>query len=341
MATLGGSVLTLADWAKLQDPDGKTAVVAEVLSQSNQILDEMLWKEGNLPTGEQTTVRTGLPSTFWRMINQGTPKAKSTTAQITENTGMLVARSEVDKDEAELNGNVNDFRMMESIAFMQGMSQEFASTLMYGSAASPEEFVGFSNRYNDLSAANGQNIIDAGGTGSDNSSIWLVGWGPRTVFGVFPKGTTAGLFHTDLGEGDAFDSNDDRFRAYMDEYKWKGGLVVKDWRYAVRVANIDISVLIADSDGSTTNVLELMLDAVHRLPSDAGSHRAPTMDFMPPISASFYVNRTVGKMLDIQAMNKGNLHLKVNNEEGNQKLSLRGIPIRTVDALTEAEARVV
>ncbi|MGI9543272.1 MAG: major capsid protein [Cyclobacteriaceae bacterium] len=344
MATIGADVLTLNDWAKRLDPDGKTAIITEILSQSNEILDEMQWKEGNLPTGEQTSVRTGLPNVFWRLINQGVPKAKSTTAQITENVGILEARSEVDEDEANLNGNVNSFRLSESVAFMESMSQEFASTLMYGSGANPEEFVGFSNRYNDLSAQNSQNIIDAGGTGSDNSSIWLVGWGPRTIFGVFPKGSKAGVSHNDLGLDDAFDSNNDRFRAYMDQYKWKGGLVIKDWRYAVRIANIDISDIITDTNGTTTNLIELMLKAIHRLPSNAGRHRAPKMDMpnaAPGINASFYANRTINQMLDIQAMNKSNLHLKVENEEGNQKLSLRGIPIRTVDALTESEARVV
>lgn len=340
MATIGGSLLTLTDWAKRLDPKGKTAFVTEVLNQSNEILDEMLWKEGNLPTGEQTTIRTGLPTSFWRLINQGTPNSKSTTAQITENTGMLVNRSQVDKKEAELNGNVNAYRLSESMAHIEGQSQEMASTLFYGSGANPEEFVGFSPRYNDLSAVNSQNIIDAGGAQSDNSSIWLIGWGAKTVHGVFPKGSKAGLAHEDLGLDDAFDGSNNRFRAYMDEYTWDAGLVVKDWRYAVRIANIDISTLIADADGSTTNILELMLDAIHRLPSMAGVNRAPRMVGMPSINASFYANRTITKMLDIQAMNKSNLHLKVGNEEGDQKLSLRGIPIKTVDALTEAEAQV-
>lgn len=341
MATIGSSLLTLTDWGKRLDPDGKTAFVTEVLNQSNEIFDDMLWKEGNLPTGEQTTIRTGLPTSYWRRINQGTPNSKSTTAQVTEQCGMLTNRSQVDKAEAELNGNVNSFRLSESMAHLESQSQEMASTLFYGSSSDPEEFVGFSPRYNDLSANNAQNIIDAGGTGSDNSSVWLIGWGPRSVFGVFPKGSKAGIDHEDLGLGDAFDSNNDRFRAYMDEYTWSGGLVVKDWRYAVRIANIDISVLIADTDGSTTNLLELMLKAVHRIPSMAGVNRAPKMEGMQSVNASFYANRTITQMLDIQAMNKSNLQLNSGSEEGNQKLSLRGIPIRTVDALTEAEARVV
>jgi len=329
MATIGGSVLTLNDWAKRLDPDGKTAMTVDILSQTNEILDDMLFKEGNLPTGEQTTIRTGLPDVYYRLMNQGVPKSKSTTAQITENAASLEARAEVDVEVAQLNGNVNSFRLDESMAFLEAMNQQMASTLFYGSAANPEEFVGFANRYGDLSATNAQNIIDAGGTGSDNSSIWLVGWGQRTVHGVFPKGSKAGISHEDLGIGDAFDSSDNRFRAYMDHWKWKNGLVVKDWRYAVRIANIDVSNIIADPDGSTTNLIELMLKAIHRLPE------------LKSVRPVFYANRTIAEMLDIQAMNKSNLQLNVGNEEGNMKTMLRKIPISTVDALTETEARVV
>jgi hypothetical protein len=330
MATIASNVLTLADWAKRVDPNGKTPIIAEMLNQSNEILDTMLFKEGNLATGERVTIRTGLPTVYYRQMNAGVPSSKSTTSQITENAAELTALSEVDKSIADLEANTNDFRLSESMAFVEAMAQKQAGTLFYGSAANPEEFVGLSNRYSSLSANSGENIIDAGGTGGDNSSIWLIGWGPRSLYGVFPKGSKAGLMHTDRGEEWAFDGNNNRYLAYMDYYCWKNGLVVKDWRYAVRVANIDISVLVADPTGATTNLLNLMTDAMHRIPSLNGSEKF-----------SFYVNRTVGKMLDIQAANKSNLQLMVGQEEGKRKVSFRGIPIGICDQLTEAEAQVV
>ena len=129
MATLGGSVLTLSDWAKKLDPDGKTAKTVEILSQTNEILDDMLFKEGNLPTGEQTTIRTGLPSVYYRLMNQGVPSSKSTTAQVTENAASLEARAEVDQAVAELNGDVNAFRMSENMSFLEAMNQKMAQTL--------------------------------------------------------------------------------------------------------------------------------------------------------------------------------------------------------------------
>ena len=187
MSAVGTSVLTLVDWAKRLDPNGKTAAIAEMLAQSNDILDDMSFVEGNLPTGHRSVIRTGLPTVYWRLINQGIPPSKSTTAQVDESTGMLEAYSEVDKDLAMLNGNTASFRLSESQAFIEAMNQEMAQTIFYGnSSTAPEEFNGLAVRYSSLSAVNGQNIINGGGSGSDNSSIWLVAWGPKpfTVFSL-------------------------------------------------------------------------------------------------------------------------------------------------------------
>src|SRR5690606_9185016 len=105
MSVLGQYVLTLLDWAKRLDPSGKTAKIVELLAQTNEILADMLFLEGNLPTGHRTTVRTGLPAVYWRLLNMAVPSSKSQTAQITEGCGMLEAWSKVDVDLANLNGN--------------------------------------------------------------------------------------------------------------------------------------------------------------------------------------------------------------------------------------------
>ena len=337
MATIASTVLTMLDWAKSLDPDGAVAKTIEILSQDNEILEDMLFKEGNLPTGEQTSIRTGLPTVYYRLINQGTPKSKSTKVQIVENAANLEARSEVDKDEADLQNNTQEYLADEGMAFLEAMEQQMATTLFYGSAANPEQFVGFAPRYNDLSATNAQNIISAGGSGSDNSSIWLVGWGQRTIFGVFPKGSTAGVSHQDLGEGDAFDSNNDRFRAYMALWKWKNGLVVKDWRYAVRIPNIDISDLVAKATTqaitAATAIDKLMARAIDRIPKGNTA------------KLSFYVNRTVASHLRIMAMDRSTGAVTIEpaiNQFGENihQLMFLGIPVRIVDALTEAEAAV-
>lgn len=333
MATLGATVLTLLDWAKRLDPTGLIPGIVELLSQINEILMDMRWVEGNLPTGHRTVVRTGLPTVAWRLLNGGITPSKSTTAQIDENCGMLEAWSEVDKDLAALNGNVEAFRMSEAKAFMEAMMEEMAQTIFYGNAGTaPEEFTGLATRYSSLSAANAQNIVDGGGTGSDNSSVWLCVWGDNTVHGIFPKGSVAGLQYEDLGIQTIEQTagiGGSRSRAYQAHWQWKAGLALKDWRYVVRIPNIDISNLVTKT--SAADLLELMIRATHRIPAfSAGS----------PV---FYMNRTVFQMLDIQRRDEvqtgGQLTYEV--VDGRRVPMFRQIPIRIVDALLETEARVV
>lgn len=333
MPVLASSLLTLVDWAKRVDPNGRIDKVAELLSQTNEILTDMPFMEGNLPTGHRASLRTGLPAPTWRLLNKGVPVTKSTTAQIDEACGILEDRSQIDQDLAMLNGNTPEFRLSEARAHIEGMNQEMASTLFYGnSGVSAEEITGLSPRYSSLSANNAQNIVDAGGTGSDNSSIWLVVWSDMSVYGIFPKGSKAGLIHEDLGLGDAFDSSNNRFRAYMDRWQWKAGICLKDWRYVVRVANIDISNLVAKS--SAADIIELMIKAIHRLPNSYSG-----LGVGRPV---FYMNRTVSQMLDIfrrdDVITGGGLTYEV--VDGKRLNSFRGIPIRTVDALVQNEARV-
>lgn len=342
MTVLASNVVTLTDVAKRIDPDGQIAAIVELLGQTNPILMDAHFQEGNLPTGHRVTVRTGLPTVAWRLLNQGITPSKSTTAQIDEQCGMLEAWSEVDKDLAELNGNTPQFRLSEASAYLESMNIEMAQTLFYGNTAvDPEEFLGLGPRYSLSSAGNGQNVIKGGGGGSDNSSIWLIVWGPNTCYMTYPKGSRAGIMHEDLGlqtieTAAGIGATNGRLRAYQDHWQWKCGLVLKDWRYAVRICNVDISALTTET--SAADLIKLMIKALHRIPNlQAGR----------PV---FYCNRTVAQMLDIQSTGK-NLNTGgttvVNNvmydKDGNYGgfvNTLRGIPVRTCDALTELEGTV-
>ena len=337
MATIGNTVLTLVDWAKKLDPDGKVPKIVEMLNQTNEVLNDMLFMEGNLPTGHRITMRTGLPSVAWRLLNQGVQPSKSTTAQVDEQAGMLEAWSEVDKDLAMLNGNTSEFRLSEAQSFIEAMNQQMAQVLFYGnSAVSPEQFTGFSPRFstkNQLTAPNAKNVLDGGGTGSVNASIWLIVWGANTVAGIFPKGSQAGIMHQDLGEETAetvAGIGGARMRVYRDRWQWKAGLAMKDWRYVVRIANIDVTNLVANT-GSQAMVTQLMIKALHRVQN---------LRMGTPV---FYMGRTAMEMLDIQrrvdVLQGG--QLTYDEVDGKMNYTFRGVPVRLVDQLLETEARVV
>lgn len=337
-ATLSANALTLADWAKRLDPDGQVPKVAELLSQTNEILEDAVFIEGNLPTGHRLTMRTGLPAVFYRMINQGVPTSKSQTAQVEEACGILEARSHIDVELAKLNGNTAAFRLSEDQAFIEAMNQTMAGAMFYGNPGTdPRQFLGLQTRYSSLSAGNGQNVISAGGAASNNTSIYLVVWGENTVFCPFPKGSKAGLMHQDLGEESVPDSNNNFYQALRALYQWKNGVAVKDWRYVVRICNINT----ADLTGQTgtqattaaTQIINLMSRALDRIPN-LGMGRA-----------AFYANRTVYSMLRVAALNKSNAALSIEQaltQFGTPYALTRflGVPLRKVDQLLNTEATV-
>lgn len=354
MATAARSLLypTLLDVAKRTDPDGKIAAIAELLSEMNPILADAVWKEGNLPIGERCTVRTGLPSSYWRLLNQAVPASTSKTAQVDEGCGMLEAWGIVDKDLAELNGNTAAFRLSEAIAQMEGMNQTMATAMFYGNASTnPEQFNGLDVRFNSTAAANKNNLVLAGdGSAAVNQDIWLVVWSPNTAYCIYPKGSKAGITHQDLGEQTIYTTSNvaggaatGQYRAYQDHWQWKCGLVVKDWRYVARVCNINVTAL--HSNSSAADINRCMVSATHRIWNlNAGR-------------AAWYMSRTLAEHMDLQsragvsgsplvAMNGsfgtqqpgGNSQLE--SFQGERVLSFRGIPIRVCDTIVTSANKV-
>lgn len=338
MATLSTGQLTLADWSKRTGPDGKIDPVAELLSQQNDVLEDIVFKEANQPTSHVVNIRTGLPTVYWRAYNQGVPSSKSTTAQVTEPCAMLEARSHIDAKLLALNNNSAEFRLSEESAFIEAMNQEMTGKLFNGNVGSDAKtFSGLATRYSSTTAGNGGNVILAGGAGSDNASIYLVVWGEQTVFCPFPKGSRAGLQSRDLGEESVQDANGNWFQAARSLFQWDGGLVVKDWRYVVRIANIDVSdwIGVTGSQASTasTNLLKLMMRAIARIPNFNMGR------------AAFYANRSIQEGLMIQALEKSNAALGIKDaltQFGTKinQLEFMGIPVRGVDQLGIAETLV-
>jgi len=229
-------------------------------------------------------------------------------------------------------GDPRMFRLQEDRPHIEAMGQEVAATIFYGDeSTAPEEFTGFAPRFNSLSAENGDNIIDGGGTGSDNASIWLICWSPNTCHGIVPKGSTAGLQQRDLGEvtiEDA-DGNNGRMQAYRTHYRWDAGLCLRDWRYAVRIANIDRSALSNDlQTGADLN--DLMHRALTEIPNPAFGRCA------------WYMDKQVLGFLRRQTSNGvKNSTLTTDMVGGTMQTSWAGYPIRRCDALSINEARVV
>lgn len=334
MGILATTHPTLLDVAKRLDPNGRVATIAELLSQTNEVLDDMVFAEGNLPTGHRSTIRSGLPTPTWRKLYGGVQPTKGRTVQVTDAIGMLEDYAEVDKALADLNGNTAEFRLSEDRAHLEGLNQEIARTLFYGNETSaPEAFTGLAPRYNSASAASGANLIKGtmDGTNPTHASIWLVVWGTNTVHGVYPKGSKAGLTMEDKGQVTVEDiggNNGGRMEAYRTHYRWDCGLVVRDWRYAVRI-QFKVAGLAAARSTSSSDLVDLMTQAVDLVPSLSLGRPA------------FYMNRTARSVVRRQmADTVKNSTLTIDQVSGRPLMSFDGIPVRRCDVLLNTEAGI-
>lgn len=331
MGILTSTMPTLIDKFSRQDGSQKIMKIVELMAKRNDILMDAEYQECNDGSKHKTTMRSGIPEPAWRMFNKGVQPTKSTTVPVLDTTGMMEDYGKVDKALADLSGNADAFRVSENIAKLQGFNNKASRYIFYGNTASePESFLGLSPRYNDKSAESGANIIDAGGTGSTNTSIWFVTWGEMTTHLLYPKGSVAGFQHKNLGEDTVTDGNGGEFQAYRDHFKWDIGMSVRDWRANARIANIDVTQL--TRDGATgANIIDLMIDAMYRLDNpDQGEGRTV-----------IYANRTIQSWLHKQAMNSKNVNLTIGEYGGKKIPEFLGIPIKRVDALLNTEARVV
>jgi len=334
------NMVSLAEQYKLLDPNGNVANVVDALKETNEIVQDIVVREGNLPTGDQQSITTGYPTVYWRQINQGVPPSHSTYATVVETCGQMEAQSKIDAKVMELNGYSAEFRALREKPFIEAMTQQFAHTLFYGDAkVASEGFTGLATRYSSLKAENAKNIIDCGGTGNKLSSIYLVGWGDN-VYCPYPKGSQMGLKTQDLGKVPLLDDKGNTFMGYQTIYDWDVGLMVLDWRYVVRLCNINVDDLyngtgIGSGEVKTgSNILLKLTQAIGRIPNSGST------------KLKIYANRDVLEGLDVVASRcHSNVikYLDAVGEIAEPRGSLRtfkGIPLRQVDQISNNETQV-
>ena len=332
MATLNATHPTLLDFRAALDPNDRIGVTIDMLSQQNEMLDDMVVLEANELTGHQTSILTGIPEPTFRKLYGGVQPTKATRTKIRDSIGMLENYAEIDKALADFNGNSAAWRMNEEAPIVEGFAQKLARYVVYGNEATePEGFTGLAPRFNDQSAMNGENILTSAATpdGSDNTSIWLVVWGPNTVHGIYPKGSKAGIQIADKGQVtiENIDGAGGRMEAYRTHYRWDMGLVVRDWRYVVRI-NYDLEDVVAA--GTSGPVIgDLMAKAMRRVPNLRAGRPA------------FYMNRDSLDAFDLQANYKPTLaYQTIEDAQGKMVNMFRGVPIRRVDQILSTESGI-
>jgi len=330
MATVGNTYLTLKDKIAQTENGKVTNTIIDILAQSNEILEDAVVRECNSGAVHKTTVRNGLPDIEFRQFYQGVKCSKGEYTQVTDTTGMLEAYSQVDKALADLENDKAQFRLNESTGFIEAMNNTVSEEIFYGvKATNPAGFDGLSVRYGKISNDKnsiGWRVLDAGGQGSDNTSIWFVTWGDLHTHLLYPKGSNAGLTHEDKGAVTVTLPDGSMYEAYRDHFKWDIGMSVRDFRSTARIANIDVSDL---GTANGADLLKLMVEAYHRIKKYAKTGKTV-----------IYCNTTIQTYLHLQAMNKNNVNLTADNVEGKPVLSFLGIPVKNCDSILDTESQV-
>lgn len=354
MATIGNTFLGLADIYKGSTKNGEVADIINMLRQTNTIMEDAIARECNEGKSHKHTIMSGLPAVVWGMLYKGIPNSKAQRTQVTDTTGFVEGRSTVDARLAEVEPNIEAFRLQEAQGFLEAMSQEACRAIFYENAdANPEKITGLAPRFSSLSAESGSQIIDAGGTGSDNTSVWFVTWGTDSVQLLYPKGSNAGLNREDHGKQRVLDTDGNAYYALEETFRWHLGVAVRDWRKVVRIANIDVSAMIAtpnNIDGSNNSLFHFMRKAYYQCHGmrslDNGANGVgSSMDGNFGMGrTTVYLNKDCLEALDASSVNSGStdnfVRLTPREVEGREVLTYRGLPLRQVDQLVNTEARI-
>lgn len=313
------SQLTLVELAK-RTVDGNLIAISEVMAETNEILQDAPWIQANQTTGHLITRRHSLPSGTWRKLNKGIAAEASSTTQVTEAIGMLEAYSKVDKKLVDIAPDKVSFRAGEDMAFVEGLSQNIADTIIYGNMGSnPERFNGLATRFDELGD---DNVIGGGGTGSDCTSIWIVQWGPNLCHLIYPKNSASmGVQARDLGEDTVQDDDSNEYQAYRTHFTVDCGIAIHDDRCVCRYCNIETA------DSATTNIFDedVLIRLLRKLPYNGKG-------------AVIYANRTILTQMDIRGKDKTNVNYGTENIFGIPTTTFRGIPVRRVDAILDTES---
>ena len=322
MAVSATSHPTMVDYVNRLDRDGKIADIIEIIRQENQLADVIPWIECNDGDGHRTTMRTGLPTPTWRQLYGGVQPTKSETRQVRDTTGIMHAYAEVDVDLVEANQNSADWLLSENSAFVAGMNEEFMQTFFYGDEATEQEaFTGLSARYSSTTAENKNNVIKDL-TGTPDTSLWVLGFGPQALHGVYPKGYTMGLKETYKGIDtiEDADGSGGRMEAHRTHYRWACGASLRDWRTCGRI-QVDFADLTKNA-ASGANLYDLMSKMLTRTRRGMVTNKV------------IVCNEGVMEFLRLQAKyGTQNSTLSRTELAGREVESINGYPVLLCDAL--------
>ena len=324
MSTLQLNALGIVEIAK-RTLNANVVTISEVLSRTDEWLEDAVWVEANNLASHVHTRRFTLPAGSWRKLNAGVSAEVSHTRQIVENVGRLESWSQVDEAVVQtLMGDRQKFLSSEDAAFIMGLGQTASTAFITAdTSTTPEQFDGVNCRLN----ATGTYVKSAGGSGSDLTSVYFIQWGEDRVHMIYQPevghgSTSSPVSMKDHGLETVYASST-FYKAYRTQFVLTAGLASHDDRCMCRMANIE-------DDVSGANLFEPDY-AIELLNSMLSRGKGAFM----------YAHQKVLSQLDVMAMDKVNVMYTVNNLWGEPVTYFRGnVPVRQLDAIGITQSSV-
>lgn len=325
-------IVTLADYNALTGKPKAHEIVVNTILDCMPLFHQAHMEPANAGINNITDLITDYPEGQLVGFNEGVNPEKATGRSVTDTCMMVSTYSKIDARMLKINKNSATWRAKQEKAFIRGLAHGMAKRFFYGSMAQdPRAINGLAARYWTTDASKDQiaeQVIDAGGTGATNTSIYLINWAADQTFLFHPEAVRGGLEQNDRGEQDVYDEKGRRYRAVITDYDWTLGLAVSNPRSVVRIANIDVTDLTKDASAGA-NLLSLMTDALELVEEAPGN-------------LSFYANQSITTILRHQVINKTTNQLTFDTVAGKKCTMFGDVPIMKMpkSVLLNTEAQV-
>lgn len=317
---------------QLEKLDDKNPVsrFGKVLSEDNPILRDMQIIPGNGTLSYEGVRETSLPTPQIIKQGDGWDASKTEWSGFKENISIFKDRVDVPTESLRLTKNKTAKFELIMDRHKEGFGQGVANHLVYGtSVATPEKFDGLGVRYNTpdaLDATNPTNgdygVYDAGGTGSDTTSIFLIQWAEDKIHGICPENDPhMGLRQEPTTKEYYTAENSKQAPCLRTELGWDLGLAVEDYRACARIRNAEAKIASMDP-----NLWKKIIEARN--------------NFHGKETVWMYCSRNMLTQFDIMQVQKNNVFYDAQNPWGKLMLRFRDMPIGMCDCISDGETAV-
>jgi hypothetical protein len=329
---MGANSISAVNYASIMaeySKDGTLLRQINALTEVHDMLADAPVREATSIDSDQVSRVTSLPVPYWHKLGEGLTSTVGHIQQGTEGIAMLRNQFRGNKEIVDRQPNPSQWMERKEQTYLEGMNQEMANTIVYGSSGtSPEEFDGLDIRYDALSAGS---VFNNGGSDTGNlTSVWLIQWDLQDCCLIFPRGGKGGLRRVPKGvkslstETDATGSVEATKALadfYVTDFEWDAGLCVQDLRRVKRVCNVHKTI------GAATAIdIDMLIQARN--------------NFKTTGTVYLYANLTVKTQIQITAKDAGNVYYPPTMPFGKPVAYVLDMPLRQSDAITLAEATI-